>query len=708
MKLGWKIGLGFGLILLLACGMGATGILSMQSVARNAQGMAQIYLPEVDLANNLQQRVSSLMYAMRGYVMSEKDDFRKEALAEVEKINALIIAGQEHADKYPELSQLKEGIGKAKGLLDQYSGIAQQTELLLKKIKNTRRDMNASALLFSDNATSYHWQQVSKFRDGINEGASSFVLERYLQRMDQIYLVLSVGADMRSTNYKAQTLNNAALMRETIKLFPQIKEALDKIRESTMDESSKAALDAIQQDADRYAKSVQEMLDLWQDRAALDAERTRVTADVLTAAQTLAVDGMNNTRTISEQGVANLRKTQKIMSIGLIAALVIGMVLSIFITRAVTRPISAGVVFAEKVADGDLDQKLSIHQKDEVGKLADSLRKMVENLKARISEANTQSEEAERAAEQARRAMVEAEKAQADAVAKSQTILEAAERLQHVAEITTSASEQLSAQIEQSSQGAERQSVRVSETATAMGEMNATVLEVAGNASHAAEISENARQQAQEGASVVSKVVAGIGEVQSQAETLKEDMNKLGGQAEAIGQIMAVISDIADQTNLLALNAAIEAARAGEAGRGFAVVADEVRKLAEKTMAATKEVGDAISGIQDGTRKNMDNFDRASKSISEATALANSSGEALHSIVHLVEQTSDQVRAIATASEEQSAASEEISRSIEEVNVISAETSEAMVQAAQAVNELARQSQELKALINEMRSNNAA
>jgi len=181
-------------------------------------------------------------------------------------------------------------------------------------------------------------------------------------------------------------------------------------------------------------------------------------------------------------------------------------------------------------------------------------------------------------------------------------------------------------------------------------------------------------------------------------------MATLGKQAEGIGQIMAVISDIADQTNLLALNAAIEAARAGEAGRGFAVVADEVRKLAEKTMTATKEVGDAITGIQTGTRKNMDNVDRSVAAIGEATALANQSGGSLNAIVTLVEQTSDQVRSIAAASEQQSAASDEINRSIEEVSVISNETADAMAQGAQAVAELAKQSQELKALIAEMRS----
>lgn len=283
-------------------------------------------------------------------------------------------------------------------------------------------------------------------------------------------------------------------------------------------------------------------------------------------------------------------------------------------------------------------------------------------------------------------------------------VLRAAQQLESVVEIVTSASEQLSAQIEQSSRGAEGQAHRIGETSTSMEEMNATVLEVARNASSAASTADQAKVQAEEGAKVVSQVVHGIEEVQRQSQEMKQDMGNLGEQAEGIGQILNVISDIADQTNLLALNAAIEAARAGEAGRGFAVVADEVRKLAEKTMTATKEVGDAIRGIQNGTRKNIENVERSGKTIEDVTKLANTSGESLRHIVSLAETTTDQVRSIATASEEQSAASEEINRSLEDVNRVSLETTDAMVQSSQAVGELANQAQVLKRLVDEMKS----
>jgi len=288
--------------------------------------------------------------------------------------------------------------------------------------------------------------------------------------------------------------------------------------------------------------------------------------------------------------------------------------------------------------------------------------------------------------------------------AQNEKIAQAAAAATAVSDQVASASEELSAQIEQSSRGSEEQRNRTGEAATAMEEMNATVIEVAKSASTAAELADRANSKAREGEALVEEVVATITQVNARAEELKGDMTELGRQAEGIGQIMNVIADIADQTNLLALNAAIEAARAGDAGRGFAVVADEVRKLAEKTMNATNEVGAYIRAVQDSAKKNIRGTEATTEAITASTGTAERSGAALREIVTMVEQTADQVRGIATASEEQSAASDEISRTTEEINNIARETAEAMNQSAQAVSDLARLAQELKSIINEMQN----
>ncbi len=363
------------------------------------------------------------------------------------------------------------------------------------------------------------------------------------------------------------------------------------------------------------------------------------------------------------------------------------------------------VDFAVAVAGGDMEHDLKLHRTDQLGRLADSLRTMVSSLKDMIEAAKKHAAECAYQAEVAQTAMGEADAArQAAEHAKAEGMLQASQRLTTVVEAVTSATDALSAQIDESSQGAEHQSQRMGETATSMEEMSSTVLEVAKNAASASDTSDRAKDKAKNGAEAVGRVVESIARVQTQAQGLKRDMSALGQQVQDIGRIMNVITDIADQTNLLALNAAIEAARAGEAGRGFAVVADEVRKLAEKTMTATKEVGEAISGIQQGTKLNVDNVDLAGRTILEATELAGISGQALGEIVSLVENASDQVRSIATAAEEQSATCEEINRSIDQVNQISAETTQAMSQAAQAVADLSRQTQEMQTLIAEFQA----
>jgi len=283
------------------------------------------------------------------------------------------------------------------------------------------------------------------------------------------------------------------------------------------------------------------------------------------------------------------------------------------------------------------------------------------------------------------------------------TIQRVAEQASSIAGRVAAASEELSAQVEQVSRGAEKQRTQVESTATAMAEMNSTVLEVARNAGNAAEQAESTRSKASEGAELVNKVVQSINLVNAVAGTLQKNMQELGQQAESIGGVMNVISDIADQTNLLALNAAIEAARAGEAGRGFAVVADEVRKLAEKTMSATQEVGSNISAIQHSTHANIAEVGEAAKAVATATELAQTSGQALQEIVTLASANSTVVSSIATAAEEQSATSEEINQSVDQISRIVADTSAGMTQAAAAVQALAQTALELNRVMDELR-----
>jgi len=414
---------------------------------------------------------------------------------------------------------------------------------------------------------------------------------------------------------------------------------------------------------------------------------------------------MLDTRTAAEvsEVLATVRANEIIVGVCLLFMLAAALLSAVYTRTRVSAPLTETTRFAERVAQGDLSVSIAPGPKDEIGTLRSMLSGMINTLKHRIEEVEATSAQARIKGEEALISQKKAEEALSKAAKAMDRMSGVAGRLERVATIVSSAVEGLNRRIDQSERGAGEQAERVTETAAAMSQMSETVSTVASNARHAAEISEDARQKALSGAKSVNDVVSGMNSVQTQAEQLKTDMLALGRRAEDIGQIMVVISDIADQTNLLALNAAIEAARAGEAGRGFAVVADEVRKLAEKTMASTADVGGAIKAIQDSTETNMSQVERAVEHIEGAADLITKSGETLQEIVTMAQASADQVRAIATASEQQSASSAEISQSVNEVNAIADETSAAMDEAERAVSDLADQAQTLSALIEEMK-----
>ena len=392
--------------------------------------------------------------------------------------------------------------------------------------------------------------------------------------------------------------------------------------------------------------------------------------------------------------------TRLLLLTGIITLIALAMAL--FIVRSITRPLGIMLRATEAVSSGDFsaipDSKifygelLKLHMS--LGGMVHNLSDSIENAKSKAREAEEQTARAKEATEAATKAFQRAE------VAKREGILHAAEQLEGATNVISSAATELSAQVQLSADGAQQQADRAAETATAMNEMNATVMEVARSAGSAAEVSNSMRLKAEDGAKIVRKVVSSIEGVHQLSLVLKDDMGKLGESAASIGQIMGVISDIADQTNL----PAIEAARAGEAGRGFAVVADEVRKLAEKTMASTSEVGQAIRSIQQSADESIRQVEVAVNGINEATDLANTSGTALEEIVQLAESAADQVRAIAAASEQQSATSEEINRSISDINKVANENASAMEQAAQAVNDLAHETSTLNSIVQDMKA----
>jgi len=345
-----------------------------------------------------------------------------------------------------------------------------------------------------------------------------------------------------------------------------------------------------------------------------------------------------------------------------ILGVVIGLVIATFIARSVTGAIARMVDLIQELAANNLSiADMEITSEDEIGKASTALNQMKNNLREMI-----------------------------------QSIAGTAE---HVA----SASEELSSSATLQAQGAETQKDQTAQVATAMQEMSSTVLQVSENSSKAAEASRQAAETARKGGGIVDDTLAKMQAIAQSVSSTAKKVEELGKSSDQIGHIIGVINDIADQTNLLALNAAIEAARAGEQGRGFAVVADEVRKLAERTTTATKEIAQMIQTVQTETKTAVAAMEEGRKQVDEGVTTTAQAGESLKEIIHTSENVGGMITQIATAAVEQSSATEEINQNMESIAKLVKEAADGAQQSAKACQDLSGLALDMQKLVSTFR-----
>ncbi|OPY68529.1 MAG: Methyl-accepting chemotaxis protein CtpH [Syntrophorhabdaceae bacterium PtaU1.Bin034] len=340
-----------------------------------------------------------------------------------------------------------------------------------------------------------------------------------------------------------------------------------------------------------------------------------------------------------------------------VIALILCVLVTFIVTRSITQPIQRNIATARTLADGDLSVRIEIDRKDEFGDEIRAFRAMVEKWKNLISEVNTS------------------------------------------AVNVASASHELSASAEQMARGATAQVERTIQVSTASEEMSQASLDIARNTNDIADSARKMVTTAEKGNEIVRQSVDEVNEIAQTVEKSSEFVRDLGSQSEKIGEIINVINDIADQTNLLALNAAIEAARAGEAGRGFAVVADEVKKLAERTAQSTKEIGTMVNSIRTGVDRAVDAMGEASQKVKIGVELSSNAGSALNEIVGSASSLQAMVQQIAAAIEEMNATTDEIAKDIEQVSSVTKESSSAAEQVTQSAGELNSLSVKLEGLV---------
>lgn len=390
-----------------------------------------------------------------------------------------------------------------------------------------------------------------------------------------------------------------------------------------------------------------------------------------------------------------------VVSILSFVAIALGIGIALSITKSIVKPLTSLVGQAETIATGDLTVEVQVTGKDEIAQLSESFRTMVESLRSTVGQVAEASAKVTASSQTLSATSEEVSKATQQITETVNQVATGSEEQSRAVQASAAAMEQLGRAVGEVATGAQTQVRTVEDAVSLVQQITAAIEQVSSLSQSASSNGQQVREVATAGGRQVAEAVDGMGKIKIATDQVADMVKQLGDSSQQIGAIVETINDIAEQTNLLALNAAIEAARAGEHGKGFAVVADEVRKLAERSSKATGEIGELIGSIQQMTAHAVEAMDRGSKQVEEGTQLGGQAGEALGNIQQAIAGIVAQIEDMSAAAQQMSSSSAEVVKAIENVSAITEQTSAAAEQMSASSGEVTQQIEQVAALSEE-------
>jgi len=625
-----KLGLGFGLVLVLTALLALTGWTSLGSLIQRSNWMSDI--------SELNNALTKLRIVRLQYMLADGDE--KAAENTSVQLEAFAKQQQKLLDTF-----------KSQENLERLSAQAKQIELY--------RDSLARMRTGYRNSDASH-QKMTAAADNINRllapiDESIRALPPSDERIDQYRALTQAREQVQQMRYEVRGYVNKPNEKAEQLAFAQIDAAIKSL------DTLRARLPEFQNELRQLETGIVAYRDAVNTFKAATAQITVARAEMTDEGATIVrlSDELYKLQIERRDAESASARLQQIVSA--VLALIFGILAAWLITRQITKPLQETLDVVERIAAGDLTRDIKVTRRDELGVLQQGIQRMGATLRELIG-----------------------------GIRDSVTQI-------------ASAAEELSAVTEQTSAGVNNQKVETDQVATAMHEMTATVQEVARNAEQASVAATSADQQAREGDKVVGEAITQIERLAQEVSRSTEAMSVLQKESDKIGSVMDVIKAVAEQTNLLALNAAIEAARAGEAGRGFAVVADEVRGLAQRTQKSTEEIEGLVAGLQSGTQQVAAVMLNSRSLTDSSVQLTRKAGASLEEITRTVSNIQAMNQQIAAAAEQQSSVAEEISRSIINVRDVSEQTAAASEETAASSVELARLGGQLQTLVSHFR-----
>ncbi|MBD9578442.1 methyl-accepting chemotaxis protein [Pseudomonas sp. BGr12] len=634
-----KLAIGFGLVLLLTAVVAVIGVTSLRAISQRFDLLGDM--------STINRELLEMRQSEKDFVIDASDASAKRLREHAGNLGEAVARLKTQPDQAAAMARVEQGVADYLAAFARFE----------KSSKSRRLSLDAATWSVNGASNSLDILQSSLADDGAYElkdsqGQKGEELLQQAAQVSQLYRLVLQGLNEARSRMEAGSdekteggrIKSAA---EALELSAKLQEAITDPTYVSVLKDVITNINAFVEKLDEYTTSLEQEKQVhaqMNDRAALVMQQV----DDAYAAQRAAMQSQLRTNTLQIVASAAL-------------ALLVGALASLLITWMIVRPLRQVIGMARRIAEGDLSVSIEVRRKDEVGQLMGAVGSMADSLRGIVSRLSD-----------------------------------------GVGQITASA-QALSSVTERTQHGVNSQKAETDQVATAMNQMAATVHDVARNAEEAASSAEQADGKVASGQDVVRQTLGRIEQLADAVRAATQSIEQLGRESQSIGSVLDVIKNVAEQTNLLALNAAIEAARAGEQGRGFAVVADEVRALARRTQQSTAEIETLIAALQSGANTSVQRMQRSHALVEMTVGDAVQTEAALGTIASAVAVIHQMNQQIAAASEQQSAVAEEISRSVSSIRGIADESAQAMESTASSSVELAQLSRELQGLVGQFR-----
>jgi len=635
------------------------GGLSWQTVSKLGAKIGEITeqsIPSVELAVSIHAGAYEATIAQLNYLLTEKPETYQQAKSILAKMDRDLAEIDTLANQYNDQALLAQSAAVKRNVADFRTLYGRGVRALLdnQTAVQTMVKMGNRVLMEADE---FALKQEREYAELMKIGTTPYSLNIKVQKYITVNKIKALAYRIIQHEKEERLYKDRKYYTMMQAELPQLMQ-LYKILQAKTNEASE--LHRIQR-ARTATKEYQQAAAAWivNDDKLQDIvkEMNQIASSARNSALLTEADGWKRVKNVAKSTDQLVKQAVIVILVALLLGLIIGISLAIVIPKQIIQAINALSQFAVSFGKGNLAARSHFQPTDEIGIMAGEFDRAAENLQGIIVSVSDH----------------------------------AHSLAQHA--------EQLAGTVEQNLSGVRQQKDNTEQVATAMTEMSATVAEVARNASQAAVAAENADNQAHEGSRVVLDSVGSINSLANEINQASSVIQELESNVGDIGSILEVIRSVSEQTNLLALNAAIEAARAGEHGRGFAVVADEVRTLASRTKASTDEIQSMIEKLQIGTKSAVSAMTASQQMASKSVEQAAESGSALDAITEGISTINDMSAQIATAAEEQTAVAEEINRNIITISDISDTSVETANSSLTASHDLAKLSEELAALV---------